>query len=176
MIDLTERHDCCKFLIQEGEKRFITPIRLQNDLKQREIVVTALWDTGAEVSVVSLAVAKALGLPIEEGGRVTGIGKGKPASMAIAFAFPGNKSWFTYVLPAVVANKPGEGFDFIIGMDIISMGSLNVEHSDEGTLMEFVYNPEYFVDMGRDTVGAAKVKLSKTLKRLTEWLETPTKC
>lgn len=165
MIDLTYSHNSCKFLIRSGELRFITPVKLSNKLNGRDMVLKALWDTGAECSVVRSSVAENLGLPTEEVGTIRGVTGEAVTSMSLALAFPGNKSWLTCVLP-LVAENPGEGYDFIIGMDIISMGELHITAHKEGSMLEFIYNPECFVDIDKDSYRIAELKIAKVAYRM----------
>lgn len=41
--------------------------------------------------------------------------------------------------------------EFIIGLDIITMGDFSLTRTKEGTLMEFVFNHDYFIHTGDDT-------------------------
>lgn len=170
MISLLDQHDRCKFVIQRGERRFITPIRLKNKWNDKGIEVKALWDTGAENSVISREVVKSLELPVENCGVATGINNMKAvAAMSLGVAFPGNMSWFTWCLP-IVLDKPAKGVGFVIGMDLITMGDLHITAHQEGTLLEFVFNENFFVDYDDDPIHKAERKKKQVIKRLTDWL------
>lgn len=170
MISLLDRHDRCKFVIQRGERRFITPIRLKNKWKDKGVEVKALWDTGAENSAISWNMVKCLDLPVENSGIVTGANNIKVVSAtSLGVAFPGNMSWFTWCLP-VVLDVSAKGVDFVIGMDLISMGDLHISIHPEGTLLEFVFNENFFVDYDDDPILIAEKKMRQVIKRLTDWL------
>lgn len=61
-IDLTRQQDRIKFLVPQGSKYIVSPLRLSNHETGASAVVNAVWDTGATRSAVSPNMADYLNL------------------------------------------------------------------------------------------------------------------
>jgi len=150
MTDLTSEKDRVKFLFPNGNGLLKTPIRIENQYQEKGVVVDAIWDTGAQFSVMSSHLAEMLDIALRPAGLMDGVGQTLPMEKGCAIAFPGNKEWYTYAHPRAV-RQIAPGADFIIGMDIIGMGDFSLKRTGEGLLMEFVFNHEYFLRSDDDT-------------------------
>lgn len=97
-----------------------------------------LWDTGTSTTVITPAIAARLKLPIVGGMNMNGLGGRQQAGMTIAyFRFPNR----TVVGPIRMAVHELPSTDVLIGMDIISMGTLLLERKpDGGTKFTFDLN------------------------------------
>lgn len=161
MTNLVKEEDKVKIFIPDGENRICTPIKICkpgfNLFSNEGLEVTALWDTGAQSSAITANIAGWLRLELEEGGWSIGAFKKVRTKRAVALAFQGNSDWYTMVRPSVFP-KMQKGIDFIIGMDIIMSGDFLLRKTDEGSLLEFVFNPEYFINIKKDTVAEASRK------------------
>ncbi len=163
-IDLTRQQDRIKFLIPRGSKYIVSPLRLSNHESGVSAVVNAVWDTVATRSAVSPNMADCLNLEKRGGGFTTGVGGKVGVRLALALAFPGNADWYTIANP-IVAQLPAS-IDFLIGLDIITLGDFILKHDENGTLLEFVFDQEYFVNINTDSVKAALEKINRTNDRL----------
>ena len=150
MTDLTSEKDRLKFFFPDGCGLLKTPARIENQYQEKGIVLDAMWDTGAQFSVMSERLADCLGISRRPAGLMDGVGQTMPSEMGCAIAFPGNNEWYTYIHPRIVP-KISVGVEFIIGLDIITMGDFSLTRTREGTLMEFVFNRDYFIHTGDDT-------------------------
>lgn len=97
---------------------------------------TALWDTGASVSVISSRIAEELNLEPTGMSYVSGFDgkriKRNTYRVNIEFASDMKISFVEVVESPMIA------FDFLIGMDIISLGSLSIDNGDcSGTVFSF---------------------------------------
>ena len=94
----------------------------------------ALWDTGASRSVISPAVVKVLGLTAVGVAQVQHAGgSGNFATYVVNFRLPNAVG----VAGALVTESPLQGFDVLIGMDVISLGDLSLTHVGGKTSMSF---------------------------------------
>ena len=161
-LDLTRQQDRIKFLVPQGSKYIVSPLRLSNHETGASAVVNAVWDTGATRSAVSPNIANYLNLKKRGGGFTIGIG-GR-VEVRLALAFPGNADWYTIANPIV--SQLHASIDFLIGLDIITMGDFSLKHVESGTLLEFVFDQEYFVNINTDSVKTAMEKISRANDRL----------
>lgn len=96
----------------------------------------ALWDTGATQSVISVDLANQLDLtPIGYGYNITGSGKEMVPIYMIDFQSLGFSLGGMQVsaLPGI----NGQGFDMLVGMDIISQGDFLVSNANGVTKVSF---------------------------------------
>lgn len=149
MTDITKEDDRVKFFFPQGNDLLKTPMRIENQYQEEGLVVDSIWDTGAQFSVMSEHLAEMLKISRRPGGLMDGVGQTVVSEIACAIAFPGNSDWYTYVHPRVVP-KIATGVDFIIGLDIITMGDFSLIGTKEGLLMQFVFNEDYFIRKGDD--------------------------
>lgn len=149
MTNLSKEHDRCKFLFPKGNGLLKTPVRIENQYQERGLELDAIWDTGAQFSVMTRSLAETLEIKTRPAGLMDGVSQTVVSELGCAIAFPGNTDWYTYAHPRVV-ERLAIGVDFIIGMDIISMGDFSIRQTNEGMLMEFVFNGDYFIRKGAD--------------------------
>lgn len=62
MTDLTSEKDRLKFFFPDGCGLLKTPARIENQYHEKGIVLDAMWDTGAQFSVMSERLADSLGV------------------------------------------------------------------------------------------------------------------
>ena len=123
--------------------RPITPVRIINPETKREVVVSALWDTGADVSVILKSTADFLGLyrsaseceAASVGGKFTG-------RTAAALALPGDDGRAILVYP-FEAESLTRGIDFIIGMDIIKEGDFTLTFRNGQLLIAYTFGEKF---------------------------------
>lgn len=132
--------------------RIETPLKLLNLSPQREVVVNAVWDTGATYSCVAHGVVRKLGLRAD--GKAVSIGAGGPVggSTSICFAFPGNRRYAALVEASWLPDVEGVP-DFIIGLDIILMGEMTLRSKGDRAELLFTFDTSKFIDFeGDDSV------------------------
>lgn len=98
--------------------------------------VKALWDTGATRSVVSPDVAATLTLtPVGVANVQHAGGCGTSPTYLVNFVLP-NKFG---IMGALVTESPLriQGFDVLIGMDVITLGDMSISHVSGETCMSF---------------------------------------
>lgn len=132
-----------EYLLPANAKRIITPLRLVNAQKKQEMLVNALWDTGAEFSAVGLdAVAK---VDMESLGVVKDVcsinGKSR-AAMLCTIVLPGD-DYFALVTEAVMHEIGNKDYSFVIGMNIIRKGDFSLTQTNDGLLLRFVFGPKF---------------------------------
>ncbi len=96
---------------------------------------TAIWDTGAVGSVISKRLAEAIGIqPISTVNvtHVGGVSTGVPLYLVDVFLPNGVR-----VVNVRVHEAELDGFDALIGMDIITLGDFAVSNSDKKTTFSF---------------------------------------
>jgi predicted aspartyl protease len=94
----------------------------------------ALWDTGAEGSVISERVAKALGLEPTGLARVYHAnGESMVNTYSVNIFLPNNTAFYVPMVTESILT----GTDVLIGMDIISMGDFTVTASKRKTKFSF---------------------------------------
>lgn len=96
----------------------------------------ALWDTGATRSVISPTVVAALGLvPVGVANVFHAGGDGTSPTYLVNFVLPMGVT----VSGAIVTQSPLElqGFDVLIGMDVITLGDFSLSHCDGKTCFSF---------------------------------------
>ncbi|MBQ3700819.1 MAG: hypothetical protein II886_13095 [Prevotella sp.] len=132
--------------------RIETPLRVLNLNPNRELIVNAVWDTGASYSSVAPWVVKRLELPAD--GKALSIGVGGPidGSISICFAFPGNSRYAALVEASWLPDVKGVP-DFIIGLDIILMGEMVLRPKGDKSELLFTFDTSRFIDFeGDDSV------------------------
>ncbi len=94
----------------------------------------AVWDTGATNSVISASVAQALGLtPFTFVQVCHAQGRSNVNAYMVNIVLPNN-----VVMQSVkVSEGVIEGYDVLIGMDIIGVGDFAVTHKNGGTVFSF---------------------------------------
>lgn len=126
-----------------------------------------IWDTGATGSAISSRVVEALNL--------------KPTGKVICRTAGGEKEQYTYLVNVRLPNglKFGavkvtgaeiEGFDALIGMDIIAIGDFAVTFDGTGTVMSYQYPParepvDFVAEYNRKQLIVNSPRLSEEEKR-----------
>ena len=119
-------------------QRLLTPITVRASRGHSPFIQieAAVWDTGAVTSCISEEIARREGLkPIDQG-----IVKTPAGQQDVLYYFTDVHITEEIVIRGVkVAGIPMEGrdSDFIIGMDIISKGSLTIQNDNGKTKMTF---------------------------------------
>ena len=107
---------------------------LNNGVKPVVKTITAIWDTGAELSSISQNVAHDLGLaPVGRAKNYTAAGEIEVDVYIVNIILPMN---VTVVMVPVTCNDLGDT-DMLIGMDIISQGDFAVTNVDKKTTLSF---------------------------------------
>lgn len=103
------------------------------------VTARALWDTGAECSVITPELSRALGLIHIGNARVASVGNTIPAKIAkVTVVLPCNiripdmRIWVCNLVPNT---------DILIGMDIIGRGDFAISNADGKTLFTFAVPP-----------------------------------
>lgn len=129
--------------------RIETPLRVMNMSPQREVVVNAVWDTGASYSSVAPWVIEKLELPADGKGISIGVGGPVQGSTSICFAFPGNSRYAALVEASWLPDVKGVP-DFIIGLDIILMGEMTLRSHGDKAELTFAFDTSRFIDFEAD--------------------------
>ena len=125
-------------------RQIITPIRLLNAEKKREVVVQALWDTGSSESFISTETAKYLGIAhTDEYKKWIGAGGQVSGHTIVTVALPGDTAYATITMAGVINSMP-PGVDFIIGLDLITLGSLSLTNNDGSLQLTFRFSDRFF--------------------------------
>lgn len=130
----------------------------------------ALWDTGATASVITQKVVNELKL--------------RPTGMTKAFHAQGEGFVNTYLVNILLPNSVGfhslqvtegtlNGFDVLIGMDIISKGDLSLCNSNGKTTFSFQFPPEHKIDFVEEI---NKKKHTPTIKQKEPGRNEPCSC
>jgi len=109
-------------------------IHLRNTGETKSITKIGVIDTGAHLSGISPSAAKTLGLVAISSRRIRGVNEEKLCSVYAVDTKIGNLS-FHRILPAEMDFK---GFDFLIGMDILSRCDMFVSNHSDQTQFELV--------------------------------------
>ncbi|MDD3945443.1 MAG: SEC-C metal-binding domain-containing protein [Candidatus Paceibacterota bacterium] len=107
------------------------------------IKISCLWDTGATNSVISARLVQAINL--------------KPIGKVTVSHAQGKIDANTYLINVVLPNNVGipflrvsegilDGFDMLIGMDIISRGDFSISCSEKKTIFSFQFPSTHEVD------------------------------
>lgn len=127
--------------------QIVTPLRVYNHLNDKSRVVNALWDTGASQSLVSERVVKELELKdasVMVSNTTNGIAS---RSTSLCFALPGDGYYMAYVEAGVLPDAIGVS-EFVIGLDIISMGELTLRHGNGRMELSFTFDKDIFITRG----------------------------
>jgi predicted aspartyl protease len=104
----------------------------------RVVKSRALWDTGAVTSVIDKSFVEKLGLvPFDTGRAYTAQGFYESSMYLVDVLLPNN----IIVKGLRVGDGEFQDFDFLIGMDVISLGDFHLTN-DGNTVFKFVIPPE----------------------------------
>lgn len=129
--------------------RIETPIMLLNLEPRYEIVVNAIWDTGATFSSIAPRIVGKLGLQKDGASISKGINGAVMSSTSLCFAFPGNRRYGAFVEASWLPDVDGVP-DFIIGLDIIMMGDMRLQSRDGIGKLTFTFDTSRFIDYEHD--------------------------
>jgi len=117
-------------------RSLLTPLSIKSCLGKEFIDVKGLWDTGANHSCISEVLAKKLNL-IPTGMRAikTPSGESIQSTYCVDLYLP-NKI-FIKGLPVCDSKINNQGFDILIGMDVISMGDFSISNFNNKTYFSF---------------------------------------
>ena len=94
----------------------------------------AMWDTGADTTIISSRIVRDLQLkPYKQGG-IAGIGGASDSNVYLVHILVPTGDFVTYV---EVMESDFEDYDVIIGMDVITFGDLLVTNADGKTTFQF---------------------------------------
>lgn len=101
------------------------------------LTIKALWDTGATNSVIGQAIKNSLKLPVVGRVMVHGVhGQEEADRCAIDIHLPNHV--IIQNLPVTVSKGfIDDGFQLLIGMDIIGLGDFAISHKKNNTVMSF---------------------------------------
>ena len=104
----------------------------------RVVKSRALWDTGAVTSVIDKSLVEKLGLvPFDIGRAYTAQGFYESSMYLVDVLLPNN----IIVKGLRVGDGDFQGFDMLLGMDVISLGDFHLTN-DGNTVFKFVIPPE----------------------------------
>lgn len=128
----------------------ILVVNLASEDKLTAAYVNALWDTGAQCSLMTRDLARRLGFDFEK--EIPGIGIGGITTAAYGYAYVALVSNGDTVdtMAAVVDSLPGKHCSFILGMDFISKGSLAISSSRLETTLSFTIPAGQPIDFVKD--------------------------
>lgn len=139
-------------------KKLHTPIVVANFQAEDDGIiaarVNAMWDTGADVCLISRSLASLLGIDFRKIIRaesVTG-----PVSSAIGYthiSLVSNGDVIPVLTEIVEEASPTGDYSFIIGMDLISRGTLAVTSSKLDTTLSFIIPATVPIDFTEATQG-----------------------
>ena len=148
---------CHEFPTELG--RIETPVRLLNLSPEHDIVVNAVWDTGAAFSSIAPRLLEKLCLSADGRGVSIGIGGPISGSTSILFAFPGNSRYAALVEASWLPDVKGTP-DFIIGLDIILLGELTLRSRGDRAELQFKFDTTRFIDFENDSSMVTMQKMS----------------
>jgi hypothetical protein len=112
---------------------------ISNGTTGKGTAVTALWDTGATGSAITPDLAKRMNLISVDRVKVTGVNNTSIVDVAkVSIGLP-NKVMVNEV--NVMICELNQGFDLIIGMDIILLGDFSISNGEGKTLFSFAVPP-----------------------------------
>lgn len=108
----------------------------QND----SIQLNCIWDTGSARSFISSEIAQLFNLEKKGTSKVTGMtGTALSEVYEVTLLIFDN---YPFTIDVKSFKKSEERkFDFLIGMDIISLGNLSINTNNGHTVLQFEYNP-----------------------------------
>lgn len=142
-----------------------TPLKVYNMATQQAKVVNAVWDTGATCSAVSRRIVKELELTEDGVSAKIGIAGTCFGTTTICFAFPGNGRYSALVDADILDDFTGTP-DFVVGLDIITLGDFRLSLEGGSVVMSFVADTSLFMDMMHGDPAETQSKLAKQWERV----------
>lgn len=127
----------------EWTGRIVTPVQVSDLGRRHSFSGTALWDTGAEISVISDCVAKACRLQdFITGNRIQHFEDEREVKLGVVLVFPGDIRKFI-PLSVAVLDGANRDVDVVLGMDIIGRGDFSLTRKGETLQMKFVFGDKF---------------------------------
>lgn len=122
----------------------VESIRQESDLPEGFHTTNALWDTGAETTLISPQVVKALGLVPFDQTMIEGVG-GTTVDNTYIVHIKLPSGDFAFCVEATETEYTND-YDVIIGMDIISMMDFAFTNKDNRSVFSFRFPSEEHID------------------------------
>lgn len=146
-----ENSNWCSFAItacSPGEPtKLYTPIAIMNLEKMIVAKVHAMWDTGAEVCVISRSLAEVLQLKMVPGPSARGLTGSADTSVCYAYvSFVAGGGIVTVKCAVVDGHIGGVDYSVILGLNLIRHGTLAITGGDSGITLSFTMPPTDAID------------------------------
>ncbi len=143
--------------------KLYTPVTIMNLEKVIAAEAHAMWDTGAEVCIISRRLADALQLEMAPGPSARGLTGSADTSACYAYvSFVAGGGIITVKCAVIDGNVGGVDYSVILGLNLIRRGALAITGGDSGITLSFTLPASAVVDF--TTIDAHKpgdiVKLS----------------
>lgn len=143
-------------------RRILSDVVVSNPNDGTQVKIKALWDTGATNCVISEKYAKAANLAVVGSTTMNHAGGESQVNEYVAnLTLPNN---VTVAKVKVLGNDAIKGFDFIVGMDVITLGDFCLTNKDGKTVVSFRIPSLSVIDFVKET-NEAKARLYKRLGR-----------
>ena len=127
--------------------KLYTPITIMNIEKVIAAEAHAMWDTGAEVCVISRRLADALQLEMAPGSDARGLTESAETSVCYAYISLVSGGGIVTVKCAVVdSHIGGVDYSIIIGLNLIRRGSLALSGGTNGITLSFAMPATNIID------------------------------
>lgn len=119
-------------------RKLYTPITVMNLEGRVAAKVNAMWDTGAEYCIMSESLAQNLHINFKKEVGAAGLTGNARAEVGYAYVALVSRGGIIPVITAVVADHVGGAdYSFIVGLNLISLGSLSISHFCIDTVLSF---------------------------------------
>lgn len=136
----------CSGMPEKLYTKILVANRIVDNSEIKAKFVNALWDTGAARSCMTPDLADELGIKYEGQIFASGVGGKVKSSLGVArIALVSNGGMIESIAGIVPRNRK-QKYSFIIGMDIISKGSLAISTTFQGTVLSFYAPAEMPID------------------------------
>lgn len=142
-----------------------TPLNVVDIRSGKNKVVNAVWDTDSTSSAISKRVADSLGLGVDGISERTGTGGSSIGSTTICLSFPGCGKYAALIEAGILDDVAGVP-DFIVGLDIITMGSFRLANENGESVLTFTFDKSVFIDCVSDTPDVAARKMNAFWERI----------
>ena len=171
-MDLTNNNHSCFALTahSSGEpSKLYTPITIMNIKSVIAAEAHAMWDTGAEVCIISRRLADALQLEMAPGTSARGLTGSADTSACYAYvSVVAGGGIVTVKCAVVVCHVGGVDYSVILGLNLIRRGTLAITGGDSGITLSFTMPATDVIDFtaSPDAIPASIVPLSRGGERL----------
>lgn len=114
-------------------------------LEERDLLINALWDTGSSGSVISSDLVTQLNLKSIGSANVGTTSSSFVSNIYNVTLLLNKKQRFTLMVTES-QQLSGSGIDFLVGMDIISLGDFAISTHDGLICFSFRYPPKGLID------------------------------